>query len=82
MMVEFFLSCFTILLIDKSFLEFVGQVLDVKFSGDRVVTCGVDGVICIWDGWTGCCVMVFRGHLDSVTSISLRQTPGLNNFLI
>lgn len=54
-----------------------GQVLDVKFSGDRVVTCGVDGVICIWDGWTGCCVMVFRGHLDSVTSISLRQTPGL-----
>lgn len=54
-----------------------GQVLDVKLSGDRVVTCGMDDVICIWDGWTGCCLMVLKGHLDSVTSISLRQTPGL-----
>ena len=56
----------------------VGQVLDVKFSGDRVVTCGDDGTIRIWDGWTGYCVMVLTGHLNSVTSISLRPTPGLH----
>ena len=55
----------------------IGAVWDVKFSGDRVVTCGEDGTIRIWDGWTGHCLAVLSGHLDAVLSVSLRQIPGL-----
>ncbi|KAJ7340122.1 SCF ubiquitin ligase complex subunit cdc4 [Desmophyllum pertusum] len=55
-----------------------GSVWDVKFSGDRVVTCGEDGTICIWDSWTSHCIAVLSGHRDAVLSISLRQIPGLS----
>ncbi|KAK3697524.1 hypothetical protein QZH41_007320 [Actinostola sp. cb2023] len=32
---------------------FACQVYDAKFSGDRVVTCGEDSTVRIWDSWTG-----------------------------
>ncbi|KAL9957673.1 hypothetical protein ACROYT_G034597 [Oculina patagonica] len=55
-----------------------GPVWDVKLSGDRVVTCGEDGTIRVWDSWTSHCLAVYSGHLDAVLSISLRQMPGLS----
>lgn len=64
------------------YLWFVGPVWDVKFSGaDRVVTCGDDGTIRIWDSWSSHCIAVLSGHLDAVLSISLRQITGLCRFL-
>ena len=55
----------------------VGPVWDVKFSGvDRVVTCGDDGTIRLWDSWSTQCIAVLSGHLDAVLSISLRQIAG------
>ena len=59
------------------YLWFVGPVWDVKFSGtDRVVTCGDDGTIRLWDSWSAHCLTVLSGHLDAVLSISLRQITG------
>ena len=59
------------------YLWFVGPVWDVKFSGAaRVVTCGDDGTIRLWDSWSAHCVAVLSGHLDAVLSISLRQITG------
>ena len=56
----------------------VGPVWDVKFSGaDRVVTCGDDGTIRIWDSWSSHCIAILSGHLEAVLSISLRQITGL-----
>jgi len=64
------------------YLWCVGPVWDVKFSGaDRVVTCGDDGTIRIWDSWSSHCIAVLSGHLDAVLSISLRQITGLCRFL-
>ena len=60
------------------YLWCVGPVYDVKFSGaDRVVTCGDDGTIRIWDSWSSHCIAVLSGHLEAVLSISLRQITGL-----
>ncbi|EDO35166.1 predicted protein [Nematostella vectensis] len=36
-------------------------IWDVKLSGDRVVTCGADATIRIWDGWTGQCLRILTG---------------------
>jgi len=54
-----------------------GAVWDIKYSGDRLVTCGEDGTIRIWDSWTGHCVRSITAHQRAVLSISLRQAPGL-----
>ena len=54
-----------------------GAVLDIKYSGDRLVTCGEDGTIRVWDSWTGHCVRSITAHQRAVLSISLRQAPGL-----
>ena len=59
------------------YLWFLGPVWDVKFSGaDRVVTCGDDGTIRLWDSWSTHCIAILSGHLDAVLSISLRQITG------
>ena len=63
-----------------TFLFNIGPVWDVKFSGDRVVTCGEDGTICIWDSWTNHCVATLSGHRGAVLSISLRPISGLCSF--
>lgn len=64
------------------YLWSVGPVWDVKFSGAaRVVTCGEDGTIRIWDSWSSHCVAVLTGHLGAVLSISLKQITGLCRFL-
>ena len=68
--------------ITECYLWSVGPVWDVKFSGAaRVVTCGEDGTIRIWDSWSRHCVAVLTGHLGAVLSISLRQITGLCRFL-
>lgn len=55
----------------------LGPVWDVKFSGDRVVTCGEDGTVRVWDSWTRHCITTFVAHLDAVYSVALRRIPGL-----
>ena len=50
------------------------------FSGDRVVTCGEDGTIRVWDSWTNHCIATIAEHLDAVCSVALRKIPGLYNF--
>ena len=68
--------------ITECYLWSLGPVWDVKFSGSaRVVTCGEDGTIRIWDSWSSHCVAVLTGHLGAVLSISLRQITGLCRFL-
>ena len=56
--------------------SYVGPVWDAKFSGDRVITCGEDSTIRIWDSWTKHCLKILSGHLAGVLSVSLRQTSG------
>jgi len=58
----------------------LGPVWDAKFSGDRVITCGEDGTIRIWDGWTNHCINTLLAHRAAVHSIALRQIPGLCSF--
>ncbi|XP_032240312.2 probable E3 ubiquitin ligase complex SCF subunit scon-2 isoform X2 [Nematostella vectensis] len=55
-----------------------GPIWDVKLSGDRVVTCGADATIRIWDGWTGQCLRILTGHLRGVLCIDLRKRPGVS----
>jgi len=49
-----------------------GPVWDVKFSGDRVISCGQDFTIRIWDTWTTQCISTILGHRNSICSIALR----------
>lgn len=52
---------------------FVGLVWDVKFLGIvRVVICGDDSIIRLWDSWLVYCVVVFLGYLDVVFLVFLR----------
>ena len=54
------------------FFSSVGPVWDVKFSGDRVISCGQDFTIRIWDTWTTQCISTILGHRNSICSIALR----------
>ena len=62
-------------------ISFTGAVLDVKISGDRVITCGEDGTFRVWDSWTNHCIKAVLAHVGAVCSIALRQIPGLYNML-
>ncbi|XP_031559416.1 F-box/WD repeat-containing protein 7-like isoform X2 [Actinia tenebrosa] len=55
-----------------------GPVYDAKISGDRVVTCGEDCTVRIWDAWTGCCLKTFQGHEHRVICLALRRKPGVS----
>lgn len=70
----------TVSVFDKSSSQRVQQlvghskkVLDVKFVGDNVLSCGADKLVKLW-GADGSELATFRDHTDDVTSVSVHPS--------
>ena len=50
--------------------------IDLSPDGSRLVTCGDNETVHVWDTATGASVLVFRGHTAPVYSVAI--DPGLN----